>query len=205
MSSMRAAIYERFGPAAEVLKVVAIERPEPGPGEVRVRVAVSGVNPTDWKRAAAAGRRAAVPELVPNQDGAGVIDAVGDGRRRGARRRAGLAVHGRLERPDGTAAEYICCPRQAVPLPDARVVRPRRQPRHPRADRAPLPHRRRGRPAGSAGALDGRTVLVAGGAGCGRQRGDPARPRGPARTRDHHRQQRREGRAGDARQAPTTS
>ena len=46
---MRAALYDRYGPAGEVLKVEEIEPPEPGPGEVRVRVAVSGINPTDWK------------------------------------------------------------------------------------------------------------------------------------------------------------
>ena len=46
---MRAAVYRRFGPAAEVLAVEEIETPSPGPGQVRVRVAVSGVNPTDWK------------------------------------------------------------------------------------------------------------------------------------------------------------
>jgi len=47
MSVMQAAIYERHGSAADVLRVREIERPEPGPGEVRVRLRVSGVNPTD--------------------------------------------------------------------------------------------------------------------------------------------------------------
>ena len=46
---MRAALYERHGRAREVLRVEDLERPEPGPGEVRVRVEVSGTNPTDWK------------------------------------------------------------------------------------------------------------------------------------------------------------
>ena len=46
---MRAASYDRTGPAAEVLRVAEVERPEPGPGEVRVRVHASGINPTDVK------------------------------------------------------------------------------------------------------------------------------------------------------------
>src|SRR2546423_11719011 len=79
-SIVRAVVYSETG-GPDVLRLV--ERPvrEPGPGEVRVRVRVSGVNPTDWKSRRGRGSRSepASPEVVPNQDGAGVIDAVGDG------------------------------------------------------------------------------------------------------------------------------
>jgi NADPH:quinone reductase len=96
--------------------------PEPGPGEVRVKVAVSGVNPTDWKarRGAKPGEPLAFPEAVPNQDGSGVIDAVGsgvDGSRAGQRVWLWEAAWGRA---GGTAQEYLTLPaRQAVPLPGA--------------------------------------------------------------------------------------
>jgi NADPH2:quinone reductase len=91
---------------------------EPGPGEARVRVVVSGVNPTDWKSRLGSGDGAATPfpEVTPNQDGAGVIDAVGE-------RVENLSVGDRVwvylaghQRPTGTAQEY-------TNLPAGRVVR----------------------------------------------------------------------------------
>ncbi|ATL32336.1 NADPH:quinone reductase [Streptomyces formicae] len=102
----------------EVLRLVERPVPEPGPGEVRVRVHVSGVNPTDWRS-----RRRALPqgmdEQVPHQDGAGVIDAVGpqvDPARVGQRVWLWEAA---WERPWGTAQQYTLVPdRQAVALPD---------------------------------------------------------------------------------------
>src|SRR6266567_4278494 len=76
---MLAAIYDRLG-SADVLQVIDLPRPEPAPGEVRVRIRVSGVNPTDWKaRADGPGKKMPFPFVVPHQDGAGEIDAVGDG------------------------------------------------------------------------------------------------------------------------------
>jgi NADPH2:quinone reductase len=114
--SMRAAVYRSTGPAAEVLRVEDVPMPEPGPGQVRVRIAVSGVNPTDWKA-----RASSTPGdfQVPNQDGAGVIDAVGPGvdpGRIGERVWLYLAAFGN---PYGTAAEYSVVPQErAVPLPD---------------------------------------------------------------------------------------
>ncbi|MGN6326335.1 NADPH:quinone reductase [Pseudolysinimonas sp.] len=72
---MRSIVYEENGPAS-VLRLVEREPDEPGPGEVRVRVVVSGVNPTDWKSRAGSTRTSSGPS-VPNQDGAGVVDAVG--------------------------------------------------------------------------------------------------------------------------------
>jgi len=75
---MRAAWYEGNGPAQEVLQVGDLETPEPGPGEVRVRVHVSGVNPSDCK-ARGGSRPMIAPRIIPHSDGAGVIDQVGPG------------------------------------------------------------------------------------------------------------------------------
>ena len=75
---MRAAWYERTGPAADVLKLGDLPIPEPGPGEVRLRVIASGLNPTDVKSRVRPGSMPA-PRVIPHQDGAGVIDKVGAG------------------------------------------------------------------------------------------------------------------------------
>ena len=112
---MRAVVYSQAG-GPDVLRLVERPVPEPGPGEVRVAVQVSGVNPTDWK---ARRGKLAFPELVPNQDGAGTIDAVGEGvdaLRVGERVWVWEAA---WQRADGTAQEYVVLPeRQAVRLPD---------------------------------------------------------------------------------------
>jgi NADPH:quinone reductase len=155
---VKAALYDRFGPAREVLRVEDVERPEPGPGEVRVKVQVSGVNPTDWKSRSGATPRPIDGFQIPGHDGAGVIDAVGEGVDRG---RIGqrvwlwLAAGGRRW---GTAAQWTVVPEGlAIPLPDGAS-----------ADLgASL-----GVPAVTAhrclfadGPIDGKNVLVAGGAG----------------------------------------
>lgn len=118
---MRAAAYSRTGPARDVLAIIDRDRPEPGPGEVRVRVAWSGVNPSDVK--ARAGTRSSTlpyPQVVPHSDGAGVVDALGEGV---PAQRLGERVwiwNGAWGRADGTAAEWIVVPSaQAVALPDA--------------------------------------------------------------------------------------
>jgi NADPH2:quinone reductase len=115
---MKAAVYERTGPAAEVLRVTDVARPAPGPGEVLVRVAVSGVNPTDWKARAGLTPRPIDGFQVPHQDGAGVVEEVGEGvdpARRGQRVWLWFAAAGRRW---GTAAQWTVVPeRQAVPLP----------------------------------------------------------------------------------------
>jgi NADPH2:quinone reductase len=114
---MRAACYEKNGPAAEVLKVREVDIPEPGPGEVRVRLRFSGVNPSDVK-ARAGSRKAMAPYVIPHSDGAGEIDAVGPHVAAG---RVGERVwtwNGQWKRPFGTCAEYIVLPEaQAVNLP----------------------------------------------------------------------------------------
>ena len=116
---MKAAYYDRQGPADEVLRVADLPLPHPGPGEVRVRIHVSGLNPTDLK--ARTGFSSAMPfgRIIPHQDGAGVIDAVGNpknSKRIGERVWVYEAQHGR---PSGTAAEYVVVPStQAVQLPE---------------------------------------------------------------------------------------
>src|SRR6266487_6923735 len=116
---MKAALYDHNGPAGEVLRVEEIERPEPGPGEVRVRMQLSGINPTDWKSRAGATPRPIDGFQIPHHDGAGVIEAVGAGvdpARAGQRVWLWLAAAGRRW---GTAAEWSVVPEdQAVPLPD---------------------------------------------------------------------------------------
>ncbi|WP_419165205.1 alcohol dehydrogenase catalytic domain-containing protein [Candidatus Palauibacter sp.] len=77
---MRAIWYETTGPAREVLRFGELEAPAPGPGEVRVRMAVSGANPSDTKRRAGwIGLSMRHSRIVPHSDGAGTIDAVGEG------------------------------------------------------------------------------------------------------------------------------
>lgn len=108
---MQAAFYTRQGPAADVLQVGEQPEPTPGPGEVRVRLATSGVNPSDWKvRKGGFGRTLAWPLVIPHSDGAGVIDAVGEGV---PRERIGQKVwtwNAQWNRPFGTAAQYIALP-----------------------------------------------------------------------------------------------
>jgi NADPH:quinone reductase len=157
-SSMKAALYRRTGPAAEVLHVEEIERPQPGPGEVLVRVRASGVNPTDWKIRSGMTPRPIDGFQIPHLDGAGIIEAVGPGvdpGRAGERVWLVMAAAGRRW---GTAAEWTAVPeRQAVPLPDGASFELG----------ASL-----GVPATTAhyclfcdGPINGQTVLVAGGAG----------------------------------------
>jgi NADPH2:quinone reductase len=116
---MRAAYYERNGTAREVLRVGEIATPEAGPGEVRVKLATSGVNPSDVKSRQGLTRKIAYPRVIPQSDGAGVVDQVGDGV---PRSRIGERVwiwNGQWKRPFGTAADYITLPAaQAVQLPD---------------------------------------------------------------------------------------
>lgn len=116
---MRAAYYEKQGPAGEVLRVGEVPTPEPGHGEVRVRIVVSGVHLGDvGKRRGYPGAPMPFPRVIPHGDGAGVIDAVGSGvdaARVGERVWVYLA---QSYRPFGTAAEYTVVPSEhAVTLP----------------------------------------------------------------------------------------
>jgi len=117
-ASTRAAYYEANGAAREVLRLSEVETPQPGRGEVRVRLAVSGVNPSDVKSRAGLTRKIAFPRVIPHSDGAGEIDQVGEGV---SPSRVGERVwvwNGQWRRPFGTAAQSIVLPsEQAVPLP----------------------------------------------------------------------------------------
>jgi NADPH:quinone reductase len=116
--NMRAAWYSKNGEARDVLVIGELPTPTPGAGEVRVKLATSGVNPSDVKSRSA--RPLGAERIVPHSDGAGIIDAVGDGV---SSARIGQRVwiwNGQWQRPMGTAAEYIVLPaQQAVILPDS--------------------------------------------------------------------------------------
>jgi NADPH2:quinone reductase len=117
---MQAAFYERTGPAGDVLSVEEIPTPVPSPGEVRVKVTWSGVNPSDVKaRAGSRTKTLPFPRVVPHSDGAGVIDAVGPDV---PSRRVGERVwvwNAAWMRAFGTAAQYVVLPsEQAVALPE---------------------------------------------------------------------------------------
>ena len=115
---MRAVVYSSLGDSS-VLDVVDRDLPEPHWGEVRVRLAVAGVNPTDWKaRAGATASELPFPEIVPGQDGAGVVDAVGNGVSSLAEGDRVWLLLAQKDHPIGTAAEYTVVPAdKAVRLP----------------------------------------------------------------------------------------
>jgi NADPH2:quinone reductase len=117
---MRAAYYGNLGPAKDVLEVGELPQPIPAAGEVLVRVKASGVNPSDVKMRSGTGSAAnQYPRIIPHSDGAGIIEAVGDGvpaTRRGERV---WLWNARWQRAFGTAAQYIALPAaQAVTLPE---------------------------------------------------------------------------------------
>jgi NADPH2:quinone reductase len=115
---MRIAYYEKNGSAAEVLKLGTVEDPKPGPGEVRVKLTTSGVNPSDVKTRAGLTRKMVFPRVVPHSDGAGEIDMVGAGVSPARKGERVWIWNGQWKRPMGTAAEYIVLPEaQAVRLP----------------------------------------------------------------------------------------
>lgn len=117
--TMRAARYPTYGESAGSIRVDTVPRPDPAPGEVLVEIAVSGVNPTDWKA------RTQTPNgspawMIPNHDGAGTVVAVGD---RVSTSRIGERVwlwQAAWQRSGGSAAQYVALPSaKAVRLPDA--------------------------------------------------------------------------------------
>ncbi|HEV7713731.1 MAG TPA: alcohol dehydrogenase catalytic domain-containing protein [Asanoa sp.] len=116
---MRAAWYDRQGPASEVLQVGELPDPRPGDGEVRVRVSVSGIHVGDLgKRQGWWGSTMPYPRVVPHGDGAGTIDAVGPGVDRSRTGQRVWVYLAQSYRPFGTAADYTVVPaHHAVPLP----------------------------------------------------------------------------------------
>jgi NADPH:quinone reductase-like Zn-dependent oxidoreductase len=154
---MRAAWYERTGPAKDVLVVGEMPTPSPGAGEVLVRLATSGVNPSDWKTRGGS-RPMAGPRVIPHSDGAGTIEAVGAGVDAA---RIGQRVwiwNGQWKRPLGTAAEYIALPAaQAAPLPEGTSFEA--------GACLGIPALTAWRAVQTDGGVGGQSVLVAGGAG----------------------------------------
>jgi NADPH:quinone reductase len=156
---MRAAWYERGGPASEVLTVSEMDAPRPGPGEVLVRVRASGVNPGEVKkRSDWMGLGIGFPRVIPHSDGAGTIEEVGEGvspSRVGQRVWVWGAQSGR---PFGTAAQYVALPsEQAVPLPEGVGFEV--------GACLGIPARTAHRCVFADGPVSGKVVLVAGGAG----------------------------------------
>ena len=164
---MRAVVYERNGDP-DVLTLIDKPLRDPGPGEMRVRIVRSGVNPTDWKsrRGSAAGQPVSPPQ-TPNHDGSGVIDAVGQGVDATWVGQRVWVWEAAYQRPEGTAQEYALVPaRRVIPLPDdasfdvgASLGVPFLTAHRCLTVTEGGPHRL------GPGTLDSRTVLVAGGAG----------------------------------------
>jgi NADPH2:quinone reductase len=155
---MKAALYREYGSAVDTLRVEDVDRPEPGPGQVRVRMQISGINPTDWKSRSGATPRPIEVFQVPHHDGTGVIDAVGpgvDAGRVGERVWTWMAAAGNQW---GTAAQWSVLPaRRAVPLPDGATAE--------LGASLGVPAMTAHRALFADGPVEGKNVLVAGGAG----------------------------------------
>ena len=156
---MQAAVYRRTGPADDVLSIVQLAKCKPGPGEVRVRVAFSGVNPSDVKaRAGVSVPTLAYDYVVPHSDGSGIIDALGEGV-------SGLTPGAPVwfflaqwQRQHGSAAEYVCLPASHVlALPDGVPLQA--------GAAIGIPLMTAWHAVHGYGSVDGKTVLVTGGAG----------------------------------------
>ena len=154
---MKAAIYRQRGTAQDVLAVEDLPDPTPGPGEVRVRVYASGVNPTDWK-SRSGDAPMTVEYQIPNQDGAGVIDSVGEGVDANRIGERVWLFHAAWNRVNGTAAQYTVIPsNQAIPLPDAVTFN--------QGAGLAIPYITAYGCLYLDGPIEGRTILIAGGAG----------------------------------------
>lgn len=156
---MKAAWYEKQGPARDVLKVADMPDPHPGPGEVRLRVAASGVNAGDIKkRQDAFGYGMPYPRVIPHSDGAGHVDEAGAGVSSEWLGQRVWCYGAQSYRPFGTAAEFAVVP----------VDRIARLPEGVSMDQGAclgIPGITAHRAVHLAGAVDGRTVLVQGAAG----------------------------------------
>lgn len=154
---MKAVWFERNGPA-QVMQVGEMAEPEPGPGEVRVKVVTSGVNPSDWKRRLGTTAPLAFPRVIPHQDGAGVIDRVGDGVPESWLDERVWLFEAQFGRPFGTAAEYTAQPAEhAVRLPDSITFE--------QGACLGVPAMTAHRCLFADGPIDGKVVLIPGGAG----------------------------------------
>jgi NADPH:quinone reductase len=156
---MKAAWYEKQGAARDVLTVGEMDDPLPLAGEVRIRVAFSGVNPGDVKkREDAFGVGMPYPRVIPHSDGSGTVDAVGKGISQEWIGRRVWCYGAQSYRPFGTAAEYVVLPLQQVAqLPEGVPLE--------QGACLGIPGITAHRAVHVAGSLKGKTVLVQGGAG----------------------------------------
>ena len=156
---MKAAWYEKQGPARDVLIAGWMDDPIPHAGEVRIRVVASGINPGDVKkRHNAFGYGMPFPRIIPHSDGAGIVDAVGEGVSREWIGRRVWCYGAQTYRPFGTAAEYTVVPvHQVAPLPDIVSME--------QGACLGIPTITAHRAVHVAGSVSGRTLLVQGGAG----------------------------------------
>jgi len=156
---MKAAWYEKQGAARNVLVVGNMDDPRPRTGEVRIRIAFSGVNPGDVKkREDTFGLGMAYPRVIPHSDGSGTVDVVGEGVSREWIGRRVWCYGAQSYRPFGTAAEYTVVPlKQVVPLPAGVPLE--------QGACLGIPGITAHRAVHVAGSVEGRTVLVQGGAG----------------------------------------
>jgi NADPH2:quinone reductase len=116
---MKAVWYDELGQAEAVLKFGDLPTPKPAPREVRVRLYASAVNPADANRRAGRMHSMEFPRIIPNSDGAGVIDMLGEGVDQSLLGTRVWLHFGQRGRPFGTAAEYICLPHELTsPLPE---------------------------------------------------------------------------------------
>ena len=157
--TMKAAWYERQGAARDVLILGDMDDPHPRAGEVRIRVAFSGVNPGDVKkREDAFGLGMAYPRVIPHSDGAGTVDTVGEDVSRDWIGRRVWCHGAQSYRPFGTAAQYTVVPlNQAVALPEGIPLE--------QGACLGIPGITAHRAVHVGGPLKGKTVLVQGGAG----------------------------------------
>jgi NADPH2:quinone reductase len=156
---MKAVWYEKQGAAREVLTVGEMDEPQPSAGDVRIRIAFSGVNPGDVKkRQNAFGIGMPYPRVIPHSDGSGTVDEVGEGVWRGWIGRRVWCYGAQSYRPFGTAAEYTVVPlKQVVELPENVSLE--------QGACLGIPGITAHRSVHVAGSVEGRTVLVQGGAG----------------------------------------
>jgi NADPH:quinone reductase len=156
---MKAAWYEKQGAARDVLIVGEMDDPQPRAGEVRIRIAFSGVNPGDVKkREDAFGVGMPYPRVIPQSDGSGTVDAVGEGVSREWIGQRVWCYGAQSYRPFGTAAEYTVVPlKQAVQLPEGVPLE--------QGACLGIPGITAHRAVHVGGSVNGQTVLVQGGAG----------------------------------------
>jgi NADPH:quinone reductase len=156
---MRATWYEKQGPARDVLVVGEMPDPVPAAGEVRIRMAASGINPGDIKkRENSFNYGMPYPRVIPHSDGAGRVDQLGAGVPSEWANRSVWCYGAQSYRPFGTAAEFTCVPAdQVAPLPENVSME--------QGACLGIPGITAHRAVHVAGPVNGRTVLVQGAAG----------------------------------------